>query len=130
MTTRPTTSRTRRGEGFASAGAVRQHGGSLPVYVCNACGDEVVWAESKRTGRKYLVTVRTGYHGQRFYVGSDLHPRDCVEQRAARVGTVDRPDARQTQIATFRELLEEDDTISAEVRTTVEQRLAKLENHE
>jgi hypothetical protein len=82
---------------YASQGAVRQNGGNLPLYTCNACGGEVVWAESKRTGRKYLCTVRKGYHGQRYYVGADVHPRDCAEQRAAR-------DAEYEAIVTAQEL--------------------------
>ena len=72
MTT--TTPKTSRVPGaFASVGAVAQTEGSLPVYRHNACGDEVVWATSKRTGRKYLVSVSYGYHGQRFYVGRNVH---------------------------------------------------------
>lgn len=70
--------KTRRGEGFASQGAVRQHGGALPIYICNTCHREVVWAESRRTGRKYLANVKRGYLGQRYYIGSDLHRKeDC-----------------------------------------------------
>ncbi len=72
------TSRTSRGKGYAGEGGVRQHGGSLPVYVCNTCGSEVVWAESKRTGRKYLVNVSYGQKGQRFYMGHNVHPSDCT----------------------------------------------------
>jgi predicted nucleic acid-binding protein len=71
--------RTHRSNGYASPGAVNQHGGRLPVYVCNACGREVVWCESKRTGRKYLANVTHGYHDQRFYMGNNVHPRDCGE---------------------------------------------------
>ena len=58
---------------YASTGAVRQHSGSLPIYVCNGCLGDVVWCESKRTGRKYLVNVSRNYNGARFYVGSNLH---------------------------------------------------------
>ena len=70
---------------FASEGAVRQNGGTLPVYVCNTCGHEVVWCESKRTGRPYLVSVTRGYHDQRFYMGHNVHPRDCGERRQAAI---------------------------------------------
>lgn len=57
----------------AGVGAVRQGGGRLGVCLCNACGREVVWATSARTGRKYLANVSRGYLDQRFYVGADLH---------------------------------------------------------
>lgn len=57
---------------FIGEGAVRQDG-PLPGYICNACGEEVVWATSSRTGRKYLVNVSRGYHGQRFYIKRDVH---------------------------------------------------------
>lgn len=67
--------RTRRAAdgGFAGTGATAQHGGTLPVYVCTRCGKEVVWATSRRTGRKYLANVSHGYLDQRYYVGSSLH---------------------------------------------------------
>lgn len=68
-----TTARTTRGEGYAGPGAVKGQGAALPVYFCNRCKREVVWAESKRTGRKYLVTVSAGRAGQRFYIGSNVH---------------------------------------------------------
>lgn len=65
--------RTRRGEGFAGTGAVRQTEGPLPIYVCNACNLEVVWATSRRTGRKYLVNVHRGYLDQRYYIAASIH---------------------------------------------------------
>ena len=58
---------------FASTGAVSQTGGSLPIYVCNECNRDVVWAESQRTGKKYLANVFRGYRDQRFYVAARLH---------------------------------------------------------
>lgn len=69
------TTRSRDGM-YASQGAVRQHEGSLPIYVCNDCGREVVWATSSKTGRKYLANVSTGYLGQRFYIGASVHRCD------------------------------------------------------
>jgi hypothetical protein len=74
MTTQPQ-GRTRRSPdgAFAGTGAVRQHGSALPIYICNQCGNEVVWAESKRTGRKYLVNISHAYNGARFYIGSNVH---------------------------------------------------------
>jgi hypothetical protein len=68
---------------FANEGGVAQEG-PLPLYVCNACREYVVWATSSRTGRKYLVTVQRGYHGQRYYNKRNVHPRDCAERKAAR----------------------------------------------
>jgi hypothetical protein len=67
--------RTRRSEdkGYASAGAAHQNGGPLPIYICNTCQTPVVWCESKRTGRKYLVNVSHGYLDQRFYRGNNVH---------------------------------------------------------
>jgi len=69
------TARTRRSpdNGYASTRAVAQNGGKLPIYICNACNKDVVWCESKRTGKKYLVTVRRGHLDQRFYIGSQIH---------------------------------------------------------
>lgn len=85
--------RTRRGEGFAGEGAQRQDG-SLPIYICNTCGKEVVWAESRRTGRKYLVSVQRGYKGQRFYAKSAPHPRDCGERMQAEIDRIEAEEAR------------------------------------
>jgi hypothetical protein len=60
---------------YASAGAVAQHGGKLKIYVHNACGEQVVWCQSQKTGRFYLVNVRQGASEwrPRFYMGHDLH---------------------------------------------------------
>lgn len=67
---------------YAGPGAVRQHGGKLPIYVCNTCGMDVVWVESKTTGRKYLVTISHGANGHRFYIGANVH--DCAAIMARR----------------------------------------------
>jgi hypothetical protein len=71
----PRPARTRRSPDgiYATPGAVDQHGGALPIYVCNGCGLDVVWCTSRRTGRKYLVTVSRGYRGARFYAGHNVH---------------------------------------------------------
>lgn len=53
-------------------GAVDQ-GGSVKLYRCTTCNDEVVWAKSSRTGRHYLVNVSVGYRGQRFYMKHNVH---------------------------------------------------------
>jgi hypothetical protein len=70
--------RTRRSpdQGFASVGAVRQNAGGLPVYICNACESEVVWATSKRTGRKYMAKVSRGHMQQRYYIGARVHTEE------------------------------------------------------
>ena len=72
MTT--TNQRTRRSPDGHSAtgGAVRQDG-PLPIYICNACGNDVVWATSTKTGRKYLANVYRGYLNQRYYVKRSAH---------------------------------------------------------
>lgn len=80
MNTRTTKATGNRG-GFASEGAVRQNGGSLPIYVCNECGADVVWATSKRTGRKYLANISHGYNGARFYIGANVHQDDPTDAR-------------------------------------------------
>jgi DNA-directed RNA polymerase subunit RPC12/RpoP len=68
--------------GYASQGAVRQHGGQLPVYACTTCGNELCFPTSKRTGRKYAVNVRRSYHDARYYMGNDVH--DCKRVMADR----------------------------------------------
>ena len=73
-------SKTHRGHGFVSPGAVAQHGGKLPAYVCNTCHAEVVWVESKRTGKHYLVDVSYGQSQNRFYIGRNFH--DCEKKLA------------------------------------------------
>lgn len=57
---------------YASGGAVTQDG-LLPIYIHLACGRDVVWATSRKTGRKYLVNVYRGQAGQRFYVKHQPH---------------------------------------------------------
>lgn len=58
---------------WANGGAVAQHDGKLPIYICNDCGREVVWATSARTGRKYLANISRGANGFRFYIGANIH---------------------------------------------------------
>jgi hypothetical protein len=67
---------------WIGTGAVRQHDGKLPLYICNACGSEVVWATSTKTGRVYLANVSHGYNGARYYVAANLH--DCARVLAYR----------------------------------------------
>lgn len=77
--------RTRRSEEniWISGGAVSQDG-KLPLYICNTCGHEVVWATSRKTGRKYLVNVYKGQSGARFYVKH--RPHNCKTE-APRIKT-------------------------------------------
>lgn len=93
---------------FAGTGAAHQHEGSLPVYRCNACGDEVVWCQSRRTERRYLVNVSTNYKGARFYMGHNLHPKDCAERRQAQADESTRKaqilELHRQQAAELREL--------------------------
>lgn len=64
-------------ETWATGGAVTQEG-KLPIYVHAACGQEVVWATSSRTGRKYLVNISRGYLDQRYYNKRNAH--HCPEE--------------------------------------------------
>ena len=73
---------TRVPDAYASQGAVRQNGGSLPIYRCGDCGADVVWVTSARTGREYLANVFSGYHRQRYYIGASLHGKECAERVA------------------------------------------------
>jgi hypothetical protein len=82
---------------YAGQGAVRQTAGTLKVYVCNACGTEVVWAESKRTGRRYLVNVSKGYLGQRYYVGANVHKCEEILARRAAEESARIEDARKAR---------------------------------
>lgn len=58
---------------YVSEGAVRQQG-SKKLYECNTCHRDVVWLESKRSGKVYLASV---YAGQvsRYYVSQ---PHKCA----------------------------------------------------
>lgn len=44
---------------YVGEGAVRQQG-SKKLYSCNTCHRDVVWLESKRTGKMYLADVHRG----------------------------------------------------------------------
>jgi hypothetical protein len=67
---------------YASTGAVGQHGGKLKIMECNECHRQVVWVESKRTGRFYLCNVRESQSESRwrYYMGHDVH--DCEKEKA------------------------------------------------
>ena len=57
---------------YVGEGAVRQQG-AKKLYTCNACGRDVVWLESKRTGKVYLASVYSG-EVSRYYVS---RPHEC-----------------------------------------------------
>lgn len=99
-TTKPARTRRSPDQGFASTGAVRQNGGSLPIYICNTCGGEVVWCESKRTGRKYLANVRHGHLGQRYYIAANVHG-DCADLIEREAAYAARNDANQAALTAF-----------------------------
>lgn len=65
----------------AGPGANAQDG-ALPVHQCLACESEVVWAESRRTGKRYLCDVYRGYMDQRFYVKASAHFATCEAVRS------------------------------------------------
>jgi hypothetical protein len=74
MTTTNRPARTQRNaRGTYASGGAQHQDGKLPIYDCNACGAEVVWATSNRTGRKYLANCYQGMNGTRFYVKASPH---------------------------------------------------------
>lgn len=67
---------------FASPGAVHAQGEPLPIRRCNTCSQEIVFCTSKRTGRRYPVSVSHGYKGQRFYIGANVHRCEVARQES------------------------------------------------
>lgn len=101
--------------GYAGPGAVNQHGGNLPVRLCSRCSAQIVWVKSARTGRHYPVNVRRGQADQRYYMGHDLHPRDCAERKAADLAEyIADEDRRRDNAAAADELLAARRTYNAE----------------
>ena len=91
----PRTRRNIRGT-YCGEGAVRQDG-DLPIYDCLTCGAEVVWATSRKTGRKYLVNVSVGESGRRFYMKQNVHRcADKLALDAEYQASIDRDRASQT----------------------------------
>lgn len=86
---------------YASDGGVAQEG-PLPIYICNACRSQVVWATSSRTGRKYLVSISHSQSGARFYIKRNAHPRDCGERLEAELAEVRAWKEKQAEIAAAR----------------------------
>jgi hypothetical protein len=72
MNTNPTTK-------FASSGAVSQEG-KLPVAYCRHCGTEVVWVESRKTGKKYPVNVHHFHDSDALYYRKD-HLHQCTDEQ-------------------------------------------------
>jgi hypothetical protein len=60
---------------FASPGCNEQDG-TLPIYICSKCGEDFVWATSKRTGNKYRVNVHFGE--KHIYIKSSIHECDPI----------------------------------------------------
>ncbi len=78
---------------FAGPGANSQDG-RLAVHQCLACESEVVWATSRRTGKRYLCDVGRGYMDQRFYVKASAHFATCEQTRSERADRL-RADAAE-----------------------------------
>lgn len=57
---------------YISDGAVKQQG-PKKLYMCNECHRDVVWLESKRTGKMYLADVYSG-DVVRYYISK---PHQC-----------------------------------------------------
>lgn len=62
---------------YVGEGAVAQQG-NRKLYECNDCHREVVWLESKRTGKMYLADVYKG-NVARYYVSKPHNCRPHVE---------------------------------------------------
>ena len=87
---------------YASPGAVSQRGGSLKVCNCATCGNEIVFPTSARTGRRYPAEVSTGYRGQRFYVGANVHR--CAEVMAKRQAAINTERRGTERVATIADM--------------------------
>lgn len=68
---------------YAHGGAVQQDG-PLAICLCKTCGREIVFATSKRTGKKYPVCVSYGRRNQAMYVKCDIHKCDAPNGRLMR----------------------------------------------
>jgi hypothetical protein len=58
---------------YAREGAIRQDG-PLPITACKSCGCPIVWATSRKNGKRYPVSV-AGWEDV-YYVKSNLHSRE------------------------------------------------------
>lgn len=84
--------RTRRGQGYASPG--RAKGSDLPIYICNKCHADVVWATSSRTGRKYLVTVSRKRSGNPYYMANFIHTDQWCSDQVNKIEELAEHDAQ------------------------------------
>lgn len=92
---------------YASQGAVRQNGGSLPIRYCRTCHREIVWCESKRTGKSYPVNVTYGYNHNAFYIGANIHRcEDTATLKMVAVSYRAEVDAERSEtVAVMREVM-------------------------
>lgn len=90
--------RTRRGLGYAGPGRATGH--DLPIYICNTCHADVVWCESKRTGRKYLVTVSRKRSGNLYYMANNLHTNEYCAGVVAKIKELAEHDAQLKNTST------------------------------
>lgn len=67
---------------YASNGAVSQEG-SLPVVTCRRCGMDIVWVESRKTGKKYPVNVSNYHRSDALYYRKD-HVHQCTQDEQER----------------------------------------------
>lgn len=67
---------------YASNGAVSQEG-KLPVSYCRRCGTEVVWVESRKTGKKYPANVHHFHDSDALYYRKD-HVHQCTLEQQER----------------------------------------------
>jgi len=67
-------------QSYASDGAVAQ-GGSLKMKRCGACGGEVVFVQSKKSGKWYLADCFRKYNGGYYYVKASPHFKTCAERQ-------------------------------------------------
>lgn len=74
---------------YATGGANFQDG-ALPICNCKHCGNEIVWATSNRTGKKYPVDIQNGYNNQRFYIKSNFHNCRALDPKAIREDKIAR----------------------------------------
>ena len=98
-----TTAQTNNGRPiYVGDGAVRQQG-PKKLYSCNQCGGDVVWLESKRTGKVYLASV---YQGEvvRYYVSRPHECRKSWREEVAPESDLDREYREVTALFTSRQI--------------------------
>jgi hypothetical protein len=88
---------------FASDGGVSQEG-MLPIRRCKFCDAEIVWATSKRTGKRYPVQVQHGHLSQRFYAKHIVHKCPTAEEIEAQAVLGRKAENTRAMIERFHEL--------------------------